>query len=125
MKPEVLGMHVLLDCWGCNDKIASMEIVRFALQEAVKRSDTTLLALNTHQFEPHGVSAVAFIAESHISIHTWPEKNYLALDAFTCGTSGMPERAVDVIRELFEPTDFCVRRIDRGIGTTDKILPKS
>ena len=68
-----------------------------------------------HKFEPHGVSGVAVLAESHISIHTWPEKSYAALDIFVCGENANPEAALKHIEEKLEATKLTVKKLDRGI----------
>jgi len=112
---EVLGKQVILDCWGCNKKIASEDAVRAALLEAVAKANVTLLELSVHQFHPQGISAVALLAESHLFVHTWPEKSYLAVDFFTCGSNALPEEALEVIRAAFMPTDTKVQQIERGI----------
>jgi len=83
--------------------------------EAVRRANVTLLDLRVHTFNPHGVSGVAVIAESHISIHTWPEFGYAAVDIFTCGKDAHPEAALEVLREAFKPKRMEVIEIKRGI----------
>lgn len=114
MSGNVLGCQVICDCFGCNDQIKSAKAVREALLEAADRSGVTLLELIVHEFHPQGISAIALIAESHIFLHTWPEKNYLALDAFTCGDSASPQQAVEVVRERFVPTSIKVEDFSRG-----------
>lgn len=114
MPMEEMGRQLICDCWGCNDGILSTSVVRRALEEAIRRARVTLLQLVVQEFEPQGVTAAAIIAESHILIHTWPEKGYLALDAFTCGTSAMPEECLGVLREFFDPERIETRHIVRG-----------
>lgn len=111
---EGMGRQLLCDCWGCNENVFSASAVRSALQEAGRQANVTVLQLVVHEFEPQGVSAVALISESHISIHTWPEEGYLALDAFTCGDNAIPERCVDVLREIFDPERIETRELVRG-----------
>jgi S-adenosylmethionine decarboxylase len=69
------------------------------MTSAGNRAGATLLNLITHRFEPQGVTGLALLAESHISIHTWPESGYAAVDVFTCGDHTMPERACQVLSE--------------------------
>lgn len=109
-----VGKHLIAECWGCNDRVFSAEAVREAVEAAVKASGATLLQLIVHTFEPVGLSGVAIISESHIFIHTWPEMRYVAVDVFTCGET-FPERALEVIRERFEPEHLNVLRLDRGL----------
>ena len=71
--------------------------------------------MQLHQFKPFGVSGVAVLAESHISIHTWPEKSYAALDIFVCGKNANPELALKYIEEQMEATSLNVKTFDRGI----------
>jgi S-adenosylmethionine decarboxylase len=111
---ERLGSQLILDCWGCNEQVGSVVAVRAALEEVVQRVNATVLQLLVHEFHPQGVSALAVIAESHIFIHTWPEKSYLGLDVFTCGDNAMPENAVSVIMAAFQPTRHHLRTFDRG-----------
>ena len=78
------------------------------------RVKATLLHIHLHHFTPNGgVSGVAVLAESHISIHTWPEKNYAALDVFMCGDSE-PYRAIDVLKKAFGPSNVEVGEHRRG-----------
>nr|MCH9714848.1 adenosylmethionine decarboxylase [Cyanobacteriota bacterium] len=71
--------------------------LRDTITTAAKRAGATLLNLITHRFEPQGVTGLALLAESHISIHTWPESGYAAVDVFTCGDHTMPEQACAVL----------------------------
>jgi S-adenosylmethionine decarboxylase proenzyme len=110
---NVVGQQILCDCWDCQENIGSVEAVRAALVRAVEHAKVTLIELFIHEFSPQGVTAVAVIAESHIFIHTWPEKGYVALDAFTCGDTAMPELAVEVVRNAFAPKHFQILEIKR------------
>ncbi|MGC9530111.1 MAG: adenosylmethionine decarboxylase [Candidatus Bipolaricaulaceae bacterium] len=112
---QALGRQLVVELWGCERNTNSPEEIRKGLQEAVDRAGATGLDINVHTFNPHGVSGVAVIAESHISIHTWPELSYVALDVFTCGGKTIPEAAVEVFRELFRPQRVDVLEIKRGI----------
>lgn len=114
-----VGRHLIAECWGCNERIFSETAIQKALEEAVRETGATLLRLFIHTFEPHGVSAVAVISESHIFIHTWPEKRYLALDAFTCGNT-VPEKALEVICRYFEPQHIKSLTLVRGVPPGDE-----
>lgn len=97
---DFAGTHLLIDCWQAQrlDNIAHIEA---ALREAVLISGATLLHIHLHHFTPNdGVSGVAVLAESHISIHTWPERGYAALDVFMCGDT-RPELTVPVFAKAF------------------------
>lgn len=83
-----LGQHSLFDLHDCDAaRLADREVVRTALLEAVRQSGGTIVADTFHQFNPHGVSGVVIIAESHVTIHTWPERAFAAVDLFTCSAT--------------------------------------
>ena len=113
---RVLGRHYLLELWGCNEKIGDEAEVRGAVEEAVEVARVTLLGnVHIHRFDPQGISAMAIIAESHISVHTWPEYRYAAVDVYTCGDDARPEEALEVFRRSFSPERMEVHEIKRGI----------
>jgi S-adenosylmethionine decarboxylase len=95
---DTVGKHCILELYNCNsEKLDDEAFLRTAITTAAKRAGATLLNLITHRFEPQGVTGLALLAESHISIHTWPESGYAAVDVFTCGDHTMPERACTVL----------------------------
>lgn len=112
---EHLGRHVIIEFWGCNDGINDAELMRTAILEAVRAANATLLDLNVHTFSPHGVTGVAVLSESHLSVHSWPEYGYLAADVFTCGSTTNPDAAAEVLRRYFQPTSVDVQRLERGV----------
>lgn len=89
--------------------------IRKALHDCIDACEATLLHIHTHKFTPHGVSGVAVLAESHISLHTWPEIGYGAFDIFMCGAA-QPWRAVEVLARAFDTQDIRVRELRRGEG---------
>lgn len=108
------GQHLIIDLWGCQN-IDNLQLVERTLLDSVKEIGATLLNIDLHHFEPNGgVSGVAVLAESHISIHTWPEKGYAALDVFVCGDCN-PHKSLPVLRRAFLPTSVQVSEIKRGI----------
>jgi S-adenosylmethionine decarboxylase len=95
-----VGKHCILELYGCEStRLNDEAFLRDTITTAAKRAGATLLNLITHRFEPQGVTGLALLAESHISIHTWPESGYAAVDVFTCGDHTMPERACQVLAE--------------------------
>ncbi len=112
---KALGKQLVVEMWGCTRNINDPDAVRSALKEAVERSHATVLSIQVHTFNPNGVSGVAVIAESHISVHTWPELDYAAVDVFTCGDKAMPDEALEVLRDLFQPQRVDVLEVRRGI----------
>lgn len=110
------GTHILLDCWNASH-LNNISHIEQALRDAVKVSGATLLHIHLHHFTPNeGVSGVAVLAESHISIHTWPERNFAALDIFMCGDT-QPEKAIAVFEEAFETKDITASKHLRGLIT--------
>jgi len=112
---QALGRHLLLELWGCNPNINDPSSVRRALVESVEAIGATLLDVNVHKFSPYGVTGVAVLAESHMSLHSWPEHGYLAVDIFTCGSSARPREAMSVLQSVFEPEKIEVQELRRGV----------
>lgn len=108
------GSHLLIDIWGA-ERLDDLPHVEETLAEAVRATGATLLNLDLHHFSPNnGVSGVAVLAESHMSIHTWPELGYAALDVFVCGGCD-PHKAVPVLRRAFQPTNIQLSEHKRGL----------
>jgi S-adenosylmethionine decarboxylase len=113
------GRHVLADFHGCAARLDDVELVEQTLIDAVRAAGATILHLNLHHFgEGQGVTGVALLAESHMSIHTWPEHGYAALDLFLCGRRHDIDAALAVLADAFEPADINKRTIERGYGAT-------
>jgi S-adenosylmethionine decarboxylase len=109
------GTHLIVDLWGA-EGINDLAYVEDTLRECVEAAEATLLHIHLHHFTPNdGISGVAVLAESHISIHSWPESGYAALDIFMCGDA-KPHRAVEVLRERFRPSHVGVEEHRRGRG---------
>jgi S-adenosylmethionine decarboxylase len=108
------GTHLIIDLWGAV-RLDDMAHIDATLRAAVVACGATLLHLHLHHFTPNGgVSGVAVLAESHISIHTWPERAYAALDVFMCGDAE-PHNAIDILRHAFAPTSVNIGEHKRGI----------
>lgn len=115
------GRHIIMDAWGVTfEKLDDVEFVEKVLVESVIIGDGTLIDKCVHHFSPQGVTATATIAESHIAIHTWPEKGYFAADFFFCG-EGKPDLAMEHFRKMFEPTNVNLREIQRGFDPEVKV----
>ena len=110
------GKHYLIDLRDCDPEIIkSVDPTREIVLRAAKECGATILDDYFHQFQPIGVSGVVLIAESHISIHTWPENGFAAADIFTCGEM-KPQVAIDIMREGFraKETTMKVKVVVRG-----------
>ena len=107
------GMHLLIDLWGATNLCDPVHIDR-ALRDAAEAANATILHGHFHHFSPNGgVSGVLVLAESHISIHTWPEVGYAALDVFMCGSAN-PDACIPVLREAFSAERVGVNELLRG-----------
>jgi len=114
---RVLGSHVILELKDCNrERLSDLEFLRVNLLAAAEEAGATILGDSFHHFEPYGgVSGVVIIAESHLSIHTWPEYGYAAVDIFTCGHSLRPDKAADLLIDKLQPESTSILEIKRGI----------
>lgn len=107
------GTHLLIDVWGCKN-LDSIQYIEESLVEMTRAAGATLLKINLHHFQPNGgVTGVALLAESHISVHTWPEVGFAAFDIFMCGNSKIQE-ALSVLKERFTPKECYVTEQLRG-----------
>ncbi len=109
-----LGTHLVVDAWDAPaDLLNDPERIRQGFVNAIEAGEATLIDLCVHQFSPHGVTATATLAESHIAIHTWPEYGYFAADLFFCG-KGQPRVAMEVLRQALQAKEMTIKEIDRG-----------
>ena len=107
--------HLLLELYRCDEeKLNDEPFLRCSLNKAAKIAKATVLNLISNKFEPQGVTAIALLAESHISIHTWPESNYSAVDIFTCGRNMLPELASQYLIEALQAQEHSMRIIERN-----------
>jgi S-adenosylmethionine decarboxylase len=109
------GAHLIVDLYDA-EKLDDIDHIEATLRRAVDAAGATLLHIHLHHFEPNGgVSGVAVLAESHISIHTWPEAGFAALDVFMCGNAD-PDACIPVFRDEFKPKKIAIRDLLRGQG---------
>jgi S-adenosylmethionine decarboxylase len=109
------GVHLIIDLHGAT-RLNDIEHIEATLRRCVEAASATLLHMHLHHFQPSGVSGVAVLAESHISIHTWPEQGYAALDVFMCGSAD-PDKCIPVLREAFSAQRVGVNELLRGQRT--------
>jgi S-adenosylmethionine decarboxylase len=108
------GTHLIIEVVN-GTGLDEEQRIEQAFRDCVDTCEATLLHIHTHKFTPQGVSGVAVLAESHISVHTWPEIGYGAFDVFMCGDAD-PWRAVEVLRSAFDAGEVRVRELLRGEG---------
>ena len=122
---NALGKHLLLELNDCKHTILNdLPFIRETMLLAARECGATVLGESFHQFSPQGVSGVIIIAESHLTIHTWPEHGYAAADIFTCGTTVQPEIAAEVIIEKLQPKTNAIIHMNRGIININKKTEK-
>jgi len=107
------GTHLLVDLWGARDLDDPAAIDR-TLRACAEASGATVLGGDFHRFQPNGVSGMLLLAESHISIHTWPERGFAALDLFMCGECD-PYAGIEVLKRAFEPEQITLTEHKRGM----------
>ncbi len=120
---DALGRHLLLELRECNIAVLDdLEYLENALVSAAKEAGATVIDKSFHQFAPQGVSGVVLIAESHLSLHTWPEHAYAAVDIFTCGTTVKIEVAADALIRQLGSKDPSVLEVKRGMLVQERKL---
>ena len=108
------GNHLLLELYGCNrEKLNDELYLRCQLSSAAKLAKASVLHIVSNKFEPFGVTAIALLAESHLSIHTWPESQYSAIDIFTCGRNMKPKLASQFLIKSLEASNHLMKTIAR------------
>jgi len=113
---DALGRHLLIELHDCNrSALDNLELVRDTLIETADRLDSTVLDVSTHKFDPIGVTAIVMIAESHLSIHTWPEHRYAAMDIFTCSKTMQSADVVGFLSTRLGAGNVQTVEVNRGI----------
>lgn len=111
-----LGSHLLIEMYGCDGStLERQSFVGQAMADAAAASKATIVEKSFHEFQPFGVSGAVIIQESHYTIHTWPEHRYAAVDLFYCGGTVLVHKAVDVLRDRFQPERIKFLVIRRGL----------
>ncbi len=117
---EALGRQILVEFYDCDtDKINDVEYIESSFLKATRLSGATIISHNFHKFSPYGVSGVVVIAESHVSIHSWPEYNYAAVDIFTCGDTIDPWVIQEHLKEAFNSQNTSSMEMKRGMFKTE------
>jgi len=113
---DALGHHLLIELYGCDAEILNdCERIEKVMNAAALLANAHILESAFHQFNPHGISGVVIIAESHFSIHTWPEHGYAAVDIFTCGDDLRPDLAYNYMINHFKAKSSVIVEMKRGV----------
>lgn len=120
---HTLGRHMLVELYNCNASILNdVRTIETIMNQAADAAGATIVQSTFHRFEPHGVSGVVVIAESHLAIHTWPEYGYASVDLYTCGDTVDPMIAHTVLKDNLEAQSAEIQHLQRG--HMDVILKK-
>ena len=112
---QINGVHCIIELFGCPFGLLNDEgFIRETISAAAVESGSTLISISSHQFSPQGVTALGLLAESHISIHTWPEVGYAAADVFTCGSHCVPQQASQYLANTLQAGRHVLSVLNRG-----------
>jgi len=118
-----LGRHLIAEYSDCSvERLNDAAFLERSMLEAVRKSGATIVDSVFHRYAPQGVSGVVVIAESHMSIHTWPEYGYAAVDFFTCGQTVDPVRAYEYLKQQLQSQSGSVTEVDRGIPSDTNVI---
>ena len=110
-----VGRHAIANIYNCKiDDMDNVEKIKEIIMEAANETKLHIVDSIFHKFSPIGISGVLILSESHLTIHTWPEYNFIAIDVFTCGTSFNPERTCEIIAKKFKSDTYDIKEIKRG-----------
>jgi len=122
---KTIGRHLIAEYYDCDFHVLDdVDTVRRAMLDAATAVGATVIGEAFHRFEPQGLSGTVVIAESHLSIHTWPELGYAAIDLFTCGDSCDPRVGCEVLAERFTAEQFDMETVQRGGSGKMRFLPR-
>ncbi|MFD2670513.1 adenosylmethionine decarboxylase [Marinicrinis sediminis] len=117
MEYSTFGRHVAVDTWGVQfEKLNDAEWLEAQMVEAAEASGATVLSVQGKQFEPQGATVLVLLSESHLSIHTYPEKGFAAIDCYTCGETVDPQIAIDSLIAVLQPDRVYAKKLVRGLG---------
>lgn len=117
---EAIGYHYLVEASGCDPEIlADLDRIKEIMFNAAKIGKMDVKTVYFYKFSPSGVSGILVVSESHLSIHTWPENQYAAIDIFICGKESEPEKALDFILSSLKSSYAHVTEVERGVKDED------
>lgn len=120
---STFGRHVVLDTWGGDAHLLNdLDELRAHMIQAAEASGATILSVQAKQFSPQGVTVLVLLSESHLSIHTYPEKGFAAIDCYTCGTTVDPEVSIEYLIRILKPHKTYAKKITRGEGVMEVMI---
>lgn len=124
MEYSTFGRHVAIDVWGVDfDLLNSAEYLQAQLVEAAEACGATVMSVQSKQFEPQGATVLVLLSESHLSIHTYPERGFAAIDCYTCGETVDPQLAIDYLVSVLKPEKTYAKKLVRGLGELQVVTP--
>ncbi|WP_019638266.1 adenosylmethionine decarboxylase [Paenibacillus fonticola] len=124
MEYSTFGRHVAVDTWGVDFEVLNnAELLQAHLVEAAESCGATVLSVQSKQFEPQGATVLVLLSESHLSIHTYPERGFAAIDCYTCGETVDPQLAIDYLVSVLKPEKMYAKKIIRGLGELEVVTP--
>lgn len=125
MEYSTFGRHVAVDTWGVQfDLLNNADFLKQQMIEAAEACGATVLSVQAKQFSPQGATVLVLLSESHLSIHTYPERGFAALDCYTCGETVDPQIAIDYMVSVLKPTTVHAKKLVRGIGELQVMDPE-
>ncbi|GIO58055.1 S-adenosylmethionine decarboxylase proenzyme [Paenibacillus rhizosphaerae] len=117
MEYSTFGRHVAVDTWGVDfDMLNDAEFLQTQMVEAAEACGATVMSVQSKQFEPQGATVLVLLSESHLSIHTYPERGFAAIDCYTCGETVDPQLAIDYLVSVLKPEKTYAKKLVRGLG---------
>ena len=117
MEYSTFGRHVAVDTWGVDFELLNdAKWLQGHMVQAAEASGATVLSVQAQQFEPQGATVLVLLSESHLSIHTYPEKGFAAIDCYTCGDTVDPQTAIDYMVNVLKPERTHAKKLIRGVG---------
>lgn len=117
MEYSTFGRHVAVDTWGVDfELLNSAEFLQTQMVEAAEACGATVMSVQSKQFEPQGATVLVLLSESHLSIHTYPERGFAAIDCYTCGETVDPQLAIDYLVSVLKPEKCFAKKLVRGLG---------
>ncbi|WP_440112065.1 adenosylmethionine decarboxylase [Paenibacillus sp. QZ-Y1] len=125
MEYSTFGRHVAVDAWGVDfDLLNSAEYLQAQMVEAAEACGATVMSVQSKQFDPQGATVLVLLSESHLSIHTYPERGFAAIDCYTCGETVDPQLAIDYLVSVLKPEKTYAKKLVRGLGELQVETPE-